>query len=430
MTGTPTHAQAGRSTDPDTSGHDHADRFAGVNAVRDRYGRAMVDRSIAGCFTADEAADRLAGAFAQRPGRTGWALLEGALAAGPDGYADGPDELTALLRPLTSLPTRFDPDRLHAGAVAYWRAGAGPLSLSLTCGALAYGYQSASLSRPLAATGRLEHMASRRLAETARWVLAVTTPGAMLPGREGFDACVRVRVVHALVRAHLLRDTRPDHVWHVEDWGLPLSDTDCAATAMGGFLTIHLDAMHDLGVHYSRQELEDMTHLWAWIAQTMGVPAELAPTSYAQARAQSRAAVAIDAGPSTESAALMHALLHHPVPAIQALPKLVRGPATAVNAHVLAGLARRWLGDEMADRLGVERSPLVHAALLARPANVARGAVMRSGLLGRGERLGAAERAVVRRVLAQGRAPRTPIRPQDAALAPVLASAAGTAAAA
>lgn len=401
---------------------DHAGRFKAVDAARETYGADRVDRIIAGCFVADPPADALVAAFRALPGGSGWRLLEQALTHGTESLPDGaPPELIALLDPLIAFPSWVEPDRLHAGAVAYWRAGAGALSLSLTCGSLAYGYQSASLSRPLAATGRLEKMVSRRVAETARWVLGVTTPGGMRPGAAGWAGSIRVRVVHALVRAHLLRASAG---WDTADWGVPISASDAASTAMGGFLTVHLDAMHDLGVHYSRRELEDMTHLWAWIATVMGVPAALAPPTYAEARAQTHAALAIDGGPGEGSTELMRALLSNPVPVIQALPGPAQRPLTALNGHVLAGFTRRWMGDEMADRLEVSSSPLTHAALLVRPVSVARGLVTRTGLLGDAERIGGFERALVRRVLDQGRAARAPLAPEDAADAPVLSAAA------
>ncbi|UTI65019.1 DUF2236 domain-containing protein [Paraconexibacter antarcticus] len=403
----------------DRTPHEQAGRFRDVDAARETYGRDLVDRVVAGCFEADPAADALVTAFRRLPGGSGWRLLDQALTHGtaalPD---DAPAELAAVLDPACTLPSWVDPERLHRGAVAYWRPGAGALSLSLTCGALAYGYQSASLSRPLAATGRLEKMVPRRIAETARWVLAVTTPGGMLPGAEGHASSLRVRLVHALVRRHLLEAGG----WDVADWGVPISASDAASTAMGGFLTIHLDAMHDLGVHYSREELEDMTHLWAWIATVMGVPAALAPSGYAEARRQVRAALAIDSGPNEDGPRLMRALLDRPAPIIQILPSPVRGPATAANTHLMVGFTRRWMGDEMADTLGVGHSPLTHAAVLVRPVSVARGLVMRTGLLGGGERVGTVERALVRRVLAQGRAPEVPLGPEEADAEPALAA--------
>ena len=403
----------------DRASHEQAGRFRDIDSARADYGEDLVNRLVAGCFEADPVADALVAAFRRLPGGAGWRLLDRALADGPGALpADAPAELAALVDPISALPAWVDPERLHRGAVAYWRPGAGALSLSLTCGALAYGYQSASLSRPLAATGRLEKMVPRRIAETARWVLAVTTPGGMVPGAEGYASSVRVRLVHALVRRHLLEAGN----WDVADWGVPISASDAASTAMGGFLTIHLDAMHDLGVHYSREELEDMTHLWAWIATVMGVPAALAPSGYADARRQVRAALTIDSGPNEDGPRLMRALLDRPAPIIQLLPSPVRGPATTANTHVMAGFTRRWMGDEMADTLGVGRSPLTHAAVLVRPVSVARGLVMRTGLLGGGERVGAVERALVRRVLAQGRAPEVPLGPAEAEGEPALAA--------
>jgi hypothetical protein len=397
--------------------HDEASRFRDVSAARANYGAGLVNRLVAGCFEADPPADALVTAFRRLPGGAGWRLLDQSLTGGTRTLpGEAPTELADLVDAATTLPEWVDPARLHRGAVAYWRPGAAALSLSLTCGALAYGYQSASLSRPLAATGRLEKMVPRRIAETARWVLAVTTPGGMLPGAEGHASSIRVRLIHALVRRHLLETGG----WETDDWGLPISASDAASTAMGGFLTIHLDAMHDLGVHYSRQELEDMTHLWAWIATVMGVPADLAPPAYADARRQVRAALAIDSGPNEDGPRLMRALLERPAPIIQILPSPVRGPATAANAHVMAGFTRRWMGDEMADALEVGHSPLTQAALLVRPVSVARGLFMRTGLLGDGERVGAVERALVRRVLAQGRAPEAPLGPEEAAEAPLL----------
>ncbi len=335
-----------------------AERFSSVDAARAAYGSPVVDRLLAGCFETDAAGDALVNAFRRLPGGAGWHLLEDALSTDslrpstrPDtGPRDtAPPELAALLDPISTLPDWVDPARLRAGAVAYWRAGAGPLGLSLTCGALAYGYQSASLSRPLAATGRLEHRAPRRLGETARWLVSVTTPGAMVPGGEGFAACVRVRVVHALVRAHLLR---AGGGWDVANWGIPMSASDAGSTAMGGFLTLHLEAMHDLGVHYSRQELEDMTHLWAWIAVVMGVPADLAPPVYARGTApRSR----LGWRSTVARARIPRASCTRCYTTRRLSSACARSSRkdrlTALHAQVLAGFTRRWMGDDMADRL-------------------------------------------------------------------------------
>src|SRR4051812_13818899 len=174
----------------------------------------------------DPAADAVVAAFAKLPGGEGWRLLESALVAeGTVPFAP----LEALIEPLREPPGWLDLDLVDAGAVAYWRVGAPMLFLTLTYGSLAFGYQSADLVRPLAATGRLERRAARRLAETSRWVAAVTAPGGMHPGAEGWQASTRVRLVHALVRRHLLASGEWDPAW-----GVPISAAGGFATAIGG----------------------------------------------------------------------------------------------------------------------------------------------------------------------------------------------------
>jgi hypothetical protein len=140
----------------------------------------------------DPAADAVVASFAALPGGTGWRLLDAALDA-PKGSDPFGAPLDALIDPLREPPEWLDLDLADAGAVAYWRVGALTLFFTLTYGSLAFGYQTADLVRPLAATGRLEHMAARRIAETSRWVVAVTAPGGMHPGADGWRASIRAR---------------------------------------------------------------------------------------------------------------------------------------------------------------------------------------------------------------------------------------------
>jgi hypothetical protein len=351
------------------------------------------------------------------PGGAGWALLDDALAG--DGVAGACPALDALLEPLRAPPAWVDVSLARAGAVAFWRVGAPTLFLTLTYGALASGYQSAALVRPLAATGRLERMAARRLSETTRWALCVTAPGGMGVGAEGWEACVRVRLVHALVRRHL----NASGEWDREAWGEPISGADGFATAIGGFLVVPLRCMRDLGVRFSPAEEEAVTHLWRWVAYVMGVPEHLLPVSASDARERVELALATDSGPNADSPRLMHALLYHGL----ALERILPGPAVApvrmAAGQVTGGFARRWLGGDMADRLDVPGSQLARLVPLLRPAARVRDLARATGVLGDDSRLAALELALVRRVLAVGRAPAGPLDVRSADAAPVLEAA-------
>ena len=363
-------------------------------------------RLAAARHVGDPAADAVVAAFADLPGGEGWRLLEQAIATersvpsvrNPTGGTV--PSVRELIAPLRAPPAWLDLDLADAGAVAYWRVGAPMLFLTLTYGSLAFGYQSADLVRPLAATGRLERMAPRRLAETSRWAVAVTTPGGMHPGEEGWKASIRVRLVHALVRRHLLESGEWDPAW-----GVPISAAGGFATAIGGFFVIPTRAMRDLGVRFSPSEREAIAHLWRWIGYVMGVPEDLLPVSARDAENRVNAALPHGGEPTEDSPRLMRALLYH---------GLNLGPASPIAAQVVGALSRRWMGDAMADRLEVPGARLSRLVPLVRPVTRARDLVRATGLLGSDRRVAELELALVHRTLALRRAPRAPLDPSTA----------------
>lgn len=327
-------------------------------------------------------------AFARLPGGAGWRELDEALAGGRPAVAAA--ELDALLAPLREPPPWYDEAVIDAGGVAFWRAGFAAQFIALAYGSLAFGYQDARLVRPLAATGRLDRMARRRVGETSRWGVEVTSPGGMHPGAVGWASTIRVRLVHALVRERLSRAEWWDH----EAWGNPISASGAFATGIAGFYVIPLRALGDLGYRFSPAEDAALFALWRWISYVMGVPEHLLPDSPADARKWTDVALEHSEGPDEDSPRLMRALLHEGL----GLPGPLRAPA----ARVMGGFARRWLGGEMADRLDVPRITGAPFVPLLRPATRARHLALR---LLPDARVAEVEQAIARRLL---RARRTP----------------------
>lgn len=358
----------------------------------------------------DPLADELVAAFRRLPGREGAALLDRALADGAGTVPGAPAALGALLEDASRAPSWLDPALVDAGATSFWRAGAPALVLTLTYGSLAYGYQYADLSRPLAATGRLERMASRRLGETSRWLLAVTTPGGTRPGAAGWRSSVRVRVVHALVRDRLRRSD----TWDEASWGVPISAAATAATAIAGFHVIPARAMADLGLRTTAAEREARTALWRWLAHVMGVPEDLLPADHAAAVALADAVPDVLDGPDADGTRLMRALLRHGLPLEGLLPRRAVGPARAVGAPVLAAVVRRWMDPGTADELGVPRSPIGRLVPLVRPVSRAQAAVLATGVLGDEGRVARAQIGALRRLLDAAGDPATPVTPAAA----------------
>ncbi len=397
---------------------------ARIAAAKREHDPDVVDRIARGAFEGDPLADQLVTSFKSLPGGGGWRMLDEALEHGPERVESAPPELAELLEPSLRPPDWVDLDLVDAGANAYWRSGGLNLGIALICGSLAYGYKSGRLTRPLAATGRLEKMAPRRIQETSRWVAVGTKPGALHPGADGMRATVRLRMVHALVRQHLAADPS----WDMPEWGIPISASDSLVTAVGGFMTIPVQALEDLGVRFSPAELEAMTHQWAWIGSLMGTPDYLIPRSYREARTTMDAALALDDDPNEDSPKLMRALLYDGVefPLEKKLPRLIRRPVVALKARYLGGFVRRWMDDEMADTLGVPRSRLagLAMALMLRPLTLIRELARASHLLGSDERIARMELAFVDRVSAARFGPVETIEPDEAAREPVLSAAA------
>jgi hypothetical protein len=150
------------------------------------------------------------------------------------------------------------------------------------------------------------------------------------------------------------------------------------------------------------------------------VPEDLLPEGAAQARERVDLAISLDAGPTEDSPRLMRALLYHGLELHGRIPGIAARPAQAAAARVMAGFARRWLGNDMADQLDVPSLTGARLVPLLRPAAKARDLARATGLLGSDERLAALELALIRRIMSRPGAPDGPLAPRDAADAPVL----------
>lgn len=390
-------------------------RFRDLAEVRRHHDPALIDTICRSVFESDEAADRLVAAFAGLPGRAGWRMLDTALRDGLDAVPDAPPELAEFLQDALTPPDWVDLDLVDRGAVAWWRAGGQLQLLALTAGSLAYGYTT-SFARPLLLTGRLEQMAGRRLGETSLWVLQATRPGALRPGAEGLKSTIRIRLVHALVRRHLAgSDT-----WDTANWGEPISVGDTLATGIIGFFTYPIAGLRDLGVDYSDDELEAMTHQWAWISHLMGVPAEYLPKSYAEAVEIADTAAAIEEVRIEGADRLVDALFFHGLLPSRFLPGPLAPPIRRIVGLAFAAVAREWMGPERAD---IVRVPDTRARMLLpvlRAFVRTRERARRAGLTPRDERVVRFELAAADRIMALAGA-KPPMTPDGTAEQPAMA---------
>lgn len=221
-----------------------------------------------GLWLGDEAADRLVDWMHRQGMRETWPRVQQAIEQGVARLSEPEAELRAFFEAVEARPAWVRDECLREGARVCGLGGrAGMRALAVT--GLMAGYQLSAINQALLATGALEKGASRRIAETTKWWIDVTEPGAMARFGEGFKSTLRVRVIHAMVRRQLSQ--RP--TWDAADLGLPVNQTDMQATYLG-FSIVYLLGLKLMGMPLRRDEKEAVLHLWRYIAWVNGVREE------------------------------------------------------------------------------------------------------------------------------------------------------------
>ncbi len=218
-----------------------------------------------GLMRGDPPADRLLDWMqAEGMGRT-MPLFQRALKSGLAAIPDGPTPLREFFTLCETDPPWLDRKRLAEGARVTQSWGM-RLYYALRDAALMGGYQASAFNRTLILTGALEGGTPRRVAETMKWTTDCLTDGGMDIGGAGFRGTLHVRLMHALIRRRLLQ--RPD--WDVTELGLPINQTDMAATNYG-FSVVGLLGVRVLGVPVTRKDAHAVMHAWKYINWLMGV---------------------------------------------------------------------------------------------------------------------------------------------------------------
>ena len=181
--------------------------------------------------------------------------------------AAAPEALNQLMASVDNPPFAVDQAQLELGARAIMRNG---IAYALaTRQSLFWGYHNGARSSPW--PGRAT-AALRRLMETGDWLVAVITPGGVRPHAPGWKQTLRVRLLHARVRARLRDSGR----WDAAAWGAPLNKADSAFTLLE-FTLLPLKLLRRVGFSYTTDEAAAIYALWRHVGHLVGVPADLNP---------------------------------------------------------------------------------------------------------------------------------------------------------
>ena len=188
----------------------------------------------------------------------------------------------AWLEEQPPLPEWADRGRLSRGSAFFAEWGL-QLGLGLFLSSLPLAYAAHDGVQVLALTAQLETDAKRRILESAQFVLDVTAPGALEPGRPGYETARLVRLMHAGVR-HLIRTdprvvrTSDASVWPRwdETWGEPINQEHLLG-ALISYSSSLLHVLDRLRIDYDDTAASDYCHLWNVVGWLLGIAPDLLP---------------------------------------------------------------------------------------------------------------------------------------------------------
>lgn len=295
----------------------------------------------------DPLADAVVAMYKELPSGQGRKLLDQALEQGIASLENPPQALLDLFAHVDDEPIWLDRNKLKLGCEVSRRVGpSGELVLRNL--SLMGGYLGAAAAKPLVFTGQLDSKTPRRLVETGKFWMDVTTIGGLERDGDGFKSAVRVRMMHAQVRAMLLASDKWDMAW-----GYPLNQWDSMATILE-FSSIFLTGLRSLGFIFTKKEREAVIHLWRYIGYLMGVEERILPADEADSLRALYHVIATMCEPDSDSKALGMSLANAP---LQFAGKRWWEQRLAHTERTLRiGYTRYILGDQAGDDLGLPKT--------------------------------------------------------------------------
>jgi hypothetical protein len=299
----------------------------------------------------DPPADAVVAMFRRLPTGEGRRMFDVAVEQGIEAVCDPPDELVSFFAHVDDQPYWLDYAKIDLAARVTMRTVLWGIGLALPGLALTGGYLASKADKPLVATGNLQRMAPRRLNETATWFIDVTSPGGLGRFASGFTGTLRVRLMHAQVRAAM--SGRDD--WNFDGWDHPLNQAQLAGTLML-FSLANLAGCQAMGLRFSAAERDAVFHLWRYVGLLMGVHPELVPATEADTWRLFWLEADSEFRPDEDSYRLSQAL-HTGPDGEDALTGLARA--------YLSSYSRLILGRDNSDHLGLPNNKPLQAAVLA-----------------------------------------------------------------
>lgn len=237
-------------------------------------------------------------------------------------------------------PRWSDPDRIIRGQQVF-KKFALPIMTLLGGLSLPYCYAASPGNKALYLAEKMRQSPGKRLADTADFILSVCTPGSLEKNQVGLFAINRTRLIHAIARYHILTKGS----WE-DQWGMPVNQEDMAGTNLA-FSYIILLGLQKSAHILSAREKDDFLFLWRHIGYQLHISSRLLPTSFSEAAELERNIRNRHFKKSMEGVVLTKELLQY-----------YKSVVPSFDGFLLDAQIRYWLGEAVADCLGLPAQPV------------------------------------------------------------------------
>ena len=234
-----------------------------------------IERARAYTMLGDNVADAYAALSPSLGFRNLVTMLTEACDKGVEQVENAPQELIDFIRSMERVPDWVDMALVEEGARVSRNAMANLTPFAIR-GAFIATFMNKYSGLPMALTGALSDQSSvQRVKETASFFTTATLPGALRRSGTGFKAAAMVRLMHSMVRFHILKHSK---VWDVSVYGIPIPQVDqMPAGTMPAFLTAF--KVIQQGRKDFNADERAIVELCRYQSYLLGLPEELLPAT-------------------------------------------------------------------------------------------------------------------------------------------------------
>ena len=251
-------------------------------------------------------------------------------------------------------PSWVDSGSFHPG-IRVFHKNADLMLLAFVTGVLVEGF-STLIAKSFRITGRTA-ATKRRLQQNNRQLFDIFMPGGLERQGDGWKLSVRVRFVHARIRALLAKSDD----WQHDTWGTPVSAAH-VGLAISVFSRRLLDYATLLGAEFSEEERAGVMAVWRYAGYLMGIPEAILYADEAEAQKIYTVGFLCEPPPDEDSATMANAL-------IQAIPGVANIKDADEKERVLAlayRLSHALIGKRLAENFAYPNRPRIGTLFLFR----------------------------------------------------------------